>query len=44
MARSEEGVDLRIKARVAGSGGRWVTHGWALLRQADDLRNVANAG
>jgi hypothetical protein len=43
VARGEEGSDLRVEAWIAGSGGRSVVHGWALLGQVDDLQELANA-
>jgi hypothetical protein len=44
VARSEEGVDLGVEARIAGSDRRRAFHGWTLLSQVDGLRDVASAG
>ena len=44
VAGGEDGVDLRVEARIARSNRRCVLHGGALLRQVGSLRNLANDG
>jgi hypothetical protein len=44
MASGEEGVNLRVEARIGGSDRYSSFHGWTLLRQVDGLQDAANAG
>jgi hypothetical protein len=42
--RGKKSVDLRVEARIAGSGrSRW-SHGWTLLRQVGALPGAMDAG